>query len=421
VAERIGTPRVLPVLVVTLCLLIASLPFELPDYHLRWEVPQLAGALFLACTFLQPVRCYGRVPAPLWWLGGFMFLYCALILAHGWVDTIAIAQETLLMVQALLIFWSAANLLAHDGVAEKVLWAFIIACLVRAALPLVGIGRTGETVWTGGERITAFGQNANASAKLLAAGVLCLLGLAFGRAGHGGGRAWRLVVPAGLALLGIAIVDTGSRGSVLALGAGLLAFLFGRAHSRWARVRNGLIAVLALGFLIEASMRTEVMRNRFEETATTGRLAGREFLFPTLWQMFLEKPLAGWGPLNNQYEVAARTTDMIKVRRDSHNLLLELLTAEGALGALPFLVALALCVAAAWRARRGEHGMLATALLLEQLAGAISGNPISSKMFWLVLAYGLAAGERARAASAAPAPAPAAVPGLPPSSLPVPS
>src|SRR3989442_2661902 len=117
------------------------------------------------------------------------------------------------------------------------------------------------------------------------------------------------------ALIGVRIVDTGSRGGLLALGRGLLAFVFTPAVSLKLRLRNTAVAALAIGLLTAAALHTAVMRNRFEATTETGSMAGREQLFPSLVDMFLEKPLAGWGPINNQYEVAARTTDMVKERR----------------------------------------------------------------------------------------------------------
>src|SRR2546426_11050903 len=84
-------------------------------------------------------------------------------------------------------------------------------------------------------------------------------------------------------------------------------------------------------------------------------MAGREQLWPSLADMALEKPWAGWGPINNQYEVASRTTDMAKEHRDAHNLLLELMTALGLAGAVPFLIGLGICVVAAWRGPPPPH------------------------------------------------------------------
>jgi len=111
--------------------------------------------------------------------------------------------------------------------------------------------------------------------------------------------------------------------------------------------------------------------------------------------MALEKPLAGWGPINNQYEVAARTTDMAREHRDAHNLLLELLTALGLVGAVPFLIGLGICVVAAWRGRTSPYGIVPLALIALFLVANISTNLVAYKPFWWVLALAFASGQLA--------------------------
>jgi O-antigen ligase len=386
------TLRVHGIIVATLCLCLASFPFEFPERTFRYEVPTITTSLFLLTTLLQPRVCYFNfIPSSIWWLVGFLYTVGLSLTMNGWHAFTESAQEVLLLIQALVFFWACANLLRHDGVARAALWSFVIACVVRAALPFVGVGRTGEAVWTGGERITAFGQNANWSAKLLSMAVLILVGLMYVH--PRAPKRLRWLAMAGIAGLGVAIVDTGSRGGVLALGIGLLAFVFGpdTGRNRWAVVRRGLVGVASVAFLVVLAMRTEVMRNRFEDTAETGNMAGREVLFPTLWGMFLERPWIGWGAVNNQFELADRIAEQNLPKRDSHNLVLEVLTTTGVVGAVPFFMAMALIVRAGWRARLGVHGITPVALLVLAGAGAMSGNPITNKLFWLTMAFAVAA------------------------------
>src|SRR5205085_13580 len=76
------------------------------------------------------------------------------------------------------------------------------------------------------------------------------------------GRRWPAVVRWPLVvLIAVAVVQTGSRGGLLALCAGLLTFL-GREPTRWARVRNGVAALTALGVLGFTAYHSEGMRNR---------------------------------------------------------------------------------------------------------------------------------------------------------------
>ena len=35
-------------------------------------------------------------------------------------------------------------------------------------------------------------------------------------------------------------------------------------------------------------------------------MSGRENIFPAAWEMFKDKPLIGWGPIDNKYELGTR-------------------------------------------------------------------------------------------------------------------
>jgi O-antigen ligase len=378
-----------------LYLAVASFPFEMPSLQLRWQAPQVTSSLFLAGTLLQPFVCYRRIPAPTWGFAAFLYVYLLSAVLHEPVETLGTIQYFILIAQGVTLFWAATNLMRDERVARGVLWAMAFGALVWALLPMLGLGRTSLTVWTGGERVTAFGQNANRAAVLISAGLLALYGLTHGRPG----ASWRTSILAWpfLAVMALALLDTGSRGGLLSLSSGLLVcVMFGRATTRGGRARAlifGVVAFLALGIM---AARTEVMRHRLQATAETHTLAGREDLYPALWDMFLERPVIGWGPVNNQYEVAVRAPGMDKIRRDAHNLGLELLTTTGIVGGIPFLLALGLCVITGWRARHGSHGALPLALLATFLVANMSGNHLAFKPFWLALGFAVAAAPNAQ-------------------------
>jgi O-antigen ligase len=367
-----------------LFLLVASIPFEYPERTIPLEIPTLTGAVFLLVTLLHPKRCYGRLSAPALWFGAYLVALLLSIVVGQRERASEALSDFVVLLQGVLVFVAAGNLMRDEKVARRTLVVLVAACSIRAALPLLGFGRTTNAAWTGDERISALGQNANSAAMILAAGLVALIGLTLvqRRKSTPG-----LVLSGVLAvLLGLAILGTGSRGGFAALLGGVMVFAL--AADTWRlRLRNGAIAILAVSLLAFAALRLPVMKNRLLETATTGNLAGREQLYPALWRMFLERPVMGWGPVANNYELALRVGERERPSRATHNILLELLTAGGLVTALPFLVGAWLSVRGAWQARGGAHGVLPLALLCSLFLANMSGGWGASKLLWLVLAY----------------------------------
>ncbi len=369
-----------------LYLLLASIPFEYPERTIPLEIPTLTGAVFLLATLFNPRRCYGNLPPAVLWFGAYLLVYLLSLLASGEHPTEA-ASEFIVILQGVLIMVAAANLMADERIANRAMVALVAACSVRATLPLIGFARTTSAVWTGGERVSALGQNANSAAMILAAGMVALIGLVYARRQR---SLSALLVPAGLAgLIGFAVLETGSRGGLLALLGGVLVFALAAESSR-ARLRNAGIAALAIILLVLGTLQLPVMRNRWADSMRTGNLAGREQLYPALWTMFLEKPVLGWGPVTNRYELATRIGERERPHRASHNILLELLTATGLVGALPFVLGGLLSVQQAWRGRRGALGVLPLALCGSVFISNMSGDWIASKLIWVVLAFAVA-------------------------------
>jgi O-antigen ligase len=290
-----------------------------------------------------------------------------------------------LMVALVLV---ASNLLRRPAILRLALVAFVSACAARAAIQLLGVATTSTEVWTGGERVTTLGQNANLSAIILSAGLVAAVGLT--RSDLAPPRWLRTAVWPLAVMLAAAVIQTGSRGGLLCTVVGIAVFSL-RGHTVLARVRSITLAVLAMGALTAGVWRSDVMRHRLEESAEEGRLAGREAIYPATLGMIAERPWIGWGPIENQFEIARRIRERELPRRDAHNLLLELFSATGAVGAIPFLVGLALVIRHALRARRGPAGVLPLALLASVLTGTLSGTWIVSKVLWLSFAVAIAA------------------------------
>jgi O-antigen ligase len=343
---------------------------------------------------LQPRACYGRFP---WAVACYaVYLYVVLLAlalqAPTYPGGLYLPEVWILFFKLLLwvlFFWAVSNLMRNDRVRRAAFTALILGCVIRAALPLTGLARTAHVQGSGGARVTALGQTANQSAQVLAVGLLALIGLAFVQ--HRGGFRPRILAWAAVALIAIGMVETGSRGGMVILSLGLLVYS-ATGRSLGARVRNAAVVLLALAVLIFAVARSDVMRGRLE-MAREGSFSQREKIFPLELAMIREKPILGWGPITNKYELALRIRDSIHTRRDAHNILLEILTATGIAGLIPFLLGTWLCLLSAWRARAGPYGVVPLAILLAVLAGNMSENRIAGPVLWFVLAQALAADD----------------------------
>jgi O-antigen ligase len=387
-SDQVSGP-VAPVVCWALYLLAFSIPLEAPD-RLPFEVTAMTGALFVFSTIFAPQACYGRLPWAVGWFGVFLLVTLLAFVTEGaaYPGGLYLRQveiQTARLGFWLLLFWTCSNLLRNERIYRAALWSLIAGCLVRAALPVLGLARS--ATFKGTERVAALGQNPNQSALVLAMGLLALIGLTYIQ--PTATRRLRVLAWGGSALIAVGIVQTGSRGGLATAVIGALIFL-GRGRTLRMRIRNLTVGLILLGGLSYLAIHLDTMSARLEKAVATGNLSDREVIWPLAVGMVRDKPLLGWGPVVNKHELAARLKDPDFESRDTHNVLLEVLTATGLLGAIPFLLGLWLCLGAAWSARTGPRGAVPLAMVVAMLAGNMSQNRLTWSVLWLVLAIGLA-------------------------------
>lgn len=362
---------------------VFSLPFDAPG-RLPLELTTLTGAGFLAVTLLQPGLCFGRRPLVFWLFFAYQYAYWMAYVFGGGQYTSDAVHSSLFYIQGLLIFLACFNLMRDPRIARNVLLTLAAAVTILALMTILGIGKTYDTE---SGRQMVLGQNANRAARVLCAGLLILVGSVYGRATATLRPKW-IAWPIA-ALVGLAMILGGSRGGLVALLVGLWMFSMA-GNTLGIRVRNILVSMVAIGLAAWGAWQSPVMQQRIE-LASQGNMAKREIIFPAAWQMFKSKPLYGWGP-GNQYALAIRLglPPALHLTRDTHNLFLEVLTATGILGALPYLLALWLCLWYSWKARRGIEGILPVAQMMSLGVGNLTGNYIQLKLQWVILAYAMA-------------------------------
>jgi len=360
---------------------IFTIPFEsvgFADDYL--SLSKISGLFFVLTAFLSARMCFRRPPMAFWYFFGYLSVVAVMIPFQQSDFISSIISRLITMTQLLILFWISCNLLGDERVVKGVLLALIMACTAVAILMLLGVGSADEH-----GRETALEANPNTLSTVLSLGLLALLGLAFGRQKSDFKTFLFMALCSGI--LAIQIVRTGSRGSLIALIVGFLAFPMKRTKSLASRFGLVLVGALAIGSLVWTSYRSESVRERWERTFATGDTAGRDTIFSDAWDMFLEKPMLGWGPVTHLYELGSR---LGREYRDPHNLYLWVLTETGILGAIPFFIGLWLTWKSAWRARDGLQGVLPLAMLVCLLISNVSGTLIDRKLFWIVLAYALA-------------------------------
>ncbi len=360
------------------------------------EIPTLIGFIYLAFTLLQPRVCYRRFPKEL----GFYAVYlCYFALLCGFVKRQDDAIKLLtLMVQIFFLMWSGYNLMRYERIMKAALVTLVLSCSVISVMQLLGIATTRWYDYYVGSRSSVLGQNPNNMANNISLGLVALMGFAFGRNKT---LSWAKYISLPLAAIMVgAIFDTGSRGALLAFGIGFAAFAI-RGKTLWAKAKSLLIVLTVLGGLVFAVLQTPSMVSRYKRTIDENKMSGREKIFPEAWNMFKEKPLIGWGPIDNMYELGKRVqiikdpnvykaSTSIKGAADTHNMFLDVLTSTGLFGAVPLFTYVILCLIVAWRARRGSQGALPLVLVVTVILINMSGNWIASKLDWLMMAYVLA-------------------------------
>jgi len=240
------------------------------------------------------------------------------------------------------------------------------------------------------ERISALGQDANMFASLQALAILTLLGYS-----RVSGRLNLFVILCLLPLLAgssFAMMQAGSRTAIVALSVGFMFLLFTPGRNAL-RFWNILVALAFVPLAVLAISHSDIQRLRLVQAIDGTQRGGRDEILHTAQDMFLEKPLIGWGPVAARHQLA----DRIRGSRrdpdlfDTHNLYTQTLVGTGLLGTSLLSAVLLVWIRAAWRSRKGVHGSVPLALTMAVLAANMGFYWWDYKVVWLVMSYALAA------------------------------
>jgi O-antigen ligase len=371
-----------------------AIPFNhlyLPGTGERVGVARLVQLLILAGILSQPQVCLRFFPRALFWFLG----YIGLRIAWGfWLTPDQFDTwwpSSLGLLELLPWVWVMFNVMQFPVAHRGGLWALSLSCSICALFHVAGIG-VAVVPDEQGNRSAVFGMNANEEGACYATAIIALLGLWLLQPRTRGQRF--LPFPL-IALISVAMAETGSRTPVIVVGIGVLVLLLlGQAFGSRAR-RVG--CLLALGAVLAVILwQVPTIMERFGEInpQNIGQLNPRARMAPVLWEMFLQSPLYGLGPDGYEWKLTRESMPYLLNQHKlivSHNLVLLLLVETGIIGLLLFSLGVKATLAASWRARLKPCGPVPMALLLPLvITGATISCPIYHSVFWVAVAYCLA-------------------------------
>ena len=398
--QDINACRVVPPVRLAFYFYTVTIPFETVDLGIPFlELTMISFFILVGSLLFQPDLAFRRPPAAFW----LFVIYVIVFAIPTLLGDVPVQEESdwqlKVLIHLVILAWVSFNIMKNHEVARNGLIIFAAACGLLAVMQITGLSSMSAEYESMTDRSTSFGFHPNNLARILALGMLAVVGLAYGT--RRGLTHLKMAVPLVILIIGYAIIQTGSRGGLLALFAGLMVIVLGDGSAR-SRSRNIALvgaAVLLIGALMLTS---EVTSSRFERAMDDGDLARRELIYPISWEMFLERPIVGWGGKSSEYELGARLGHPEEETKNPHNLYLYLLVATGLVGAVPMLAGLGLTFRAAWSTRTGPLGVVPLSMFVTVMVANISGLWQHNKMHWFVIALALSTVSVVRVARPGP-------------------
>lgn len=355
------------------------------------SLSKVSGLLFFVCYFYSECnphhgRSLPRIPQAMWGFLGYIMIYA---LNGFFIPDEAIRgfiSRLFSLIQLVVIFWISSSLFEDEKLARNAMLTFSVACAILTLGMVLQLPGFALTVAKGDvERSRALGYTSNKLGILLALAAVTAFGLRLNTSFRH--FMSKMLLTALTLLLLIGVAKTASRTAVGALMIGFMVYLlpYWRSHRKMTSIIFAIVGIATMAYII---INNPSALARWQNTYEEGHVSGRDKIFPAAVAMILERPIVGWQPFAFNRELARRTPSRTG-SKDAHSLYLHLFMEVGAIGTIPFLVGLWWCGRAAWKARKGNLGLLPLALLLLTLASNAALTGLLRKPLWLILALTL--------------------------------
>jgi hypothetical protein len=364
-----------------LCLFAFSLCFEYWDLLMvgSFTVPKVIGlALFgAAMCYITAVGTRPTVSTILLFILWFWCVATTVLNAQSKPELWDVVSEILIpLLECLVFYWLVQGMFRDKRAAFLTLMAFTAGCVCIAALMPFGFGA--QTAQEGGFfRVTFFGTNSNTLGVYMVIAIVTVVGVVIENPLHSG--RWRYCLLAALPILCKAAFDTGSRGALVSLALGLLAFGFTRRSFLmrtfiWAQLI--LMGVLTFYYVTQS----DILMYRLDLTLDSG-----------------------WG-----FSGMSRAFLTSHGVPDPHNGFLTFYVVAGIVGGTLFLLLAVRWILKAFVARKSVWGCIPLALALVMLSTLAKGGGFYlQKVLWVFLGFVECAGLHMASRQPGKQPAPA--------------
>jgi O-antigen ligase len=372
----------------TFLALTVSIPFDGVDVMPGIaSLAKFTGYAFIASLVICPKRFTSRSPGalPMKCFVAYLIIYVFGGFAIPEEAMRPFAVHFFRLLQYLVLFFLACEMLKDVQLTRTVLLLFCLACTVIAVGSLLNVPGFAVESATEMKRQTALDYNQNAVALLMALCIVISTGLWI----YGNFQLlWQKCVLIGLPLpCLVLLLRTGSRAGVGAFVLGFMVFLLPGSGFR---KQAGMVLAVIIAVLAANDIRGSSAFERWSKTYYEGHLAGRERMYPAAEEMFLERPMTGW--IVYQHELADRTGGrFLGGARNAHNDLFHLLLQVGLIGTIPFVIGVSVVSWRAWKARLSPFGVLPLALMVTMFSNGLGHTGVDDKHTWLFMGLAVAA------------------------------
>lgn len=361
------------------CLFFASVNFEVFTLFAHFSVAKLVAILYMAVSLLTPRAGLFNLRHIKDALVPFMFMMVTMF-----VSSVIHSNDELFdgpLILNFIMMWLLVNHARRDNrVFDKGLLWFAISAGIVGVLFLMGIGVSGEA----GERMTMFGDNANAMGIKMVSAILFLVNYCLNHSAEKKlNKVWLLVLIYPMLQL---VFATASRTALAILVLGLFAFILlyptKKIVAKSAALLIGAFVVL-MGW--QVLQQQEVLMDRVESSVEEGDLSERDEIWDVYMQLVEEHPVLGLG-LTGWHSYSMQRFIMV---RSPHNVIVEILLKSGYVGFLFFLIFLFVVLYRAYLYYRRKSNMAPLLMSISILAMVLSAQALGVKLFWVIAAYAI--------------------------------